>query len=183
MPIGLKYDSQSFSDPDLESFLKRVKHLKDGGKWRITLDTPYLWCLPITASSRKCFSNCLAGRWWVSVTGIGSKGICIRGVCLLQERTPPISEGRGSLFAFSLTPDYHILTIWGMVPPSNRRKGLNPPSLVLYGQNVPLFGERFFCCCPRPSSHETLVQGLFLSLSILTSFHLSQSSYFLAFLK
>lgn len=151
MPIGLKYDSQSFSDPDLESFLKRVKHLKDGGKWRITLDTPYLWCLPITASSRKCFSNCLAGRWWVSVTGIGSKGICIRGVCLLQERTPPISEGRGSLFAFSLTPDYHILTIWGMVPPSNRRKGLDPLPWS-YMVKMSLFSEEvLFSCCPWPS--------------------------------
>ena len=140
MPIGLKYDSQSFSDPDLESFLKRVKHLKDGGKWRITLDTPYLWCLPITASSRKCFSNCLAGRWWVSVTGIGSKGICIRGVCLLQERTSPISEGRGSLFAFSLTPDYHILTIWGMVP-QTEGKGLTPLPWS-YMVKMSLFSER-----------------------------------------
>ena len=36
------------------------------------------------------------------VTGIGSKGICIRGVCLLQERTPSISEGCGSSLGFLL---------------------------------------------------------------------------------
>lgn len=29
--IGLPYDSQTFNDPDLESFLKRIKHLKDVG--------------------------------------------------------------------------------------------------------------------------------------------------------
>ena len=30
-PIGLPYDGQSFSDPDLESFLARLLHLKETG--------------------------------------------------------------------------------------------------------------------------------------------------------